>query len=118
VSKLDREAIFKRGASFYKEGDVVWFQFQADASSKVVQKANDQHKVEYPLEWQAYLSEAFNGADPAKFDHDGDGLPGGSCKTVYDDDGNVLYEPSIRPVSDEHNHEPPAPRRGRPRKKV
>jgi len=117
MSKLEREAVFKRGASFFKDGDTVYFRFKADASSEVVAKATDAHKAEYPLEWKLYLDDAFNGADPAKFDHDGDGSAGGSSKTVYDDDGNVLYEPSIRPVSDEHKHEPPAPRpRGRPRK--
>jgi len=96
MSKLDREAIFKRGASFYKEGETVYFQFQADASSKVVAKATDAHKAEHPLAWKLYLEEAFNGADPAKFDHDGDGEIGGSL-------------PKPPPVQ-------AAPKRGRPRK--
>lgn len=114
----EREVVFKRGASFYKEDGVTYFRFQSDSSSVVVEKAKDRHKAEYPLEWQAYEAEAFNGADPAKFDHDGDGFAAGFAQTVYDDDGNVLYERPIRPVSDEHVHVPPAPRRGRPPKKV
>jgi len=111
MSKLEREAIFKRGASFFRDGENVYWRFQSDASSAVIERVTDAKKAEFSLEWQAFV------------DSEGEDLPASEpveakpTETVYDDDGNVLYEPPIRPVSDEHRHEPPAPRRGRPPKK-
>ena len=113
MSKLEREAIFKRGASFFRDGENVYWRFQADASSAVIERVTDAKKAEFSLEWKAFVDadewEDFSPLEP---------VGAKPTETVYDDDGNVLYEPSIRPVSDEHRHEPPAPRRGRPPKKV
>ena len=104
--KLERDAVFSRGASFFRDGENVYWRFQADASSAVIERVTDAKKAEFALEWKSFVDadewEDFTPSEPDEVK---------STATVYDNDGDVLYEPSIRPVSDEHVHAPPAPRR-------
>lgn len=80
MSRVDRPALYKPGATFFKEGDTVWFQFQADASSVIGPvKATEQHKKDHAAEWELYTREAFNGAPLEAFDHDDSGNPGGAA---------------------------------------
>ncbi len=107
MSALDREVMFKAGASFFEQRGVVMFRYQADASSVIGPRpATAADKIDHAFEW-----EQFNLGRLPQLDHDGDGFPGG------------VHAP-IRPVSDEHVHVPadyedePAKRRGRPKKVV
>ena len=108
MSGLERDVMYKPGATFYKEGDALMFRYQADSSSVIGPRlATDADKKAHGAEYAMYLNEAFNGAPLEAFNHDGVDGPGGS----------------IRPVSDEHKHvpadyeTPPTPKkRGRPPK--
>ena len=106
MSALDREVMFKPGATFFEQRGVVMFRYQADASSVIGPRpATVSDKIDHAFEW-----EQFNLGRLPQLDHDGDGFPGGSAP--------------IRPVSDEHVHVPAdyeevtPPRRGRPKKAV
>jgi hypothetical protein len=108
MSNLERDVMYKPGATFYKEGKFLMFRFQADSSSVIGPRvATEADKKAHGAEYDMYLREAFNHAPVEAFDHDGVDGPGGS----------------IRPVSDEHEHVAadyesiPAPKkRGRPAK--
>ena len=108
MSNLERDVMYKPGATFFKEGDVLMFRYQADSSSVIGPRvATDADKKAHGAEYDMYLKEAFNHAPVEAFDHDGVDGPRGS----------------IRPVSDEHKHvpadyeTPPTPKkRGRPPK--
>ncbi len=93
MSGLERQAVFKPGASFFEEGGEVFFQYQLDAGSVIgPRKVKDADKIEHAFEW-----ERFNEGRLPQLDHDGDGFPGGSLPHVED-------------------AEPVAKRRGRPPK--
>lgn len=108
MSGLERDVMYKPGATFFKEGDTLMFRYQADSSSVIGPRvATDADKKAHGAEYAMYLNEAFNHAPLEAFNHDGVDGPGGS----------------IRPVSDEHKHvpadyeTPPTPKkRGRPPK--
>lgn len=108
MSGLERDVMYKPGATFFKEGKFLMFRYQADSSSVIGPRiATEADKKAHGAEYDMYLKEAFNHAPGEAFDHDGVDGPGGS----------------IRPVSDEHKHVPadyesiPAPKkRGRPAK--
>lgn len=108
MSGLERDVMYKPGATFFKEGKRLMFRFQADSSSVIGPRlATDADKKAHGAEYDMYLKEAFNHAPVEAFDHDSDGEPGGA----------------IRPVSDMHVHvpadyeTPPLPKkRGRPPK--
>lgn len=108
MSSLERDVMYKPGATFYKEGKFLMFRFQADSSSVIGPRvATEADKKAHGAEYDMYLKEAFNHAPIEAFDHDGVDGPGGS----------------LRPVSDEHKHVPadyesiPAlKKRGRPAK--
>jgi hypothetical protein len=93
---LERDANPRFGAYFFKSGDDLMFQFQADSSSKIgPRKATDTDKRDHAGAYEDYLSEAFRGAPLEAFDHDDNGHPGGA-----------VSEPVVSP----------AKRRGRPPK--
>ena len=72
---LERESIYKPGASFHEEAGVVMFQFQADSSSKIgPRKATAADKRDHAGAWAI-----FNEGRLTQLDHDGDGIPGGSA---------------------------------------
>lgn len=108
MSNLERDVMYKPGATFFKEGKFLMFRYQADSSSVIGPRiATEADKKAHGAEYAMYLNEAFNHAPVEAFDHDGVDGPGGS----------------IRPVSDEHKHvpadyeTPPTPKkRGRPPK--
>ncbi len=108
MSGLERDVMYKPGATFFKDGGVLMFRYQADSSSVIGPRvATDADKKAHGAEYAMYLNEAFNHAPVEAFDHDSNGEPGGA----------------IRPVSDEHKHvpadyeTPPTPKkRGRPPK--
>jgi hypothetical protein len=108
MSGLERDVMYKPGATFFKEGKFLMFRYQADSSSVIGPRiATEADKKAHGAEYDMYLKEAFNHAPVEAFDHDGVDGPGGS----------------IRPVSDERKHVPadyesiPAPKkRGRPAK--
>lgn len=90
MSGLERDVMYKPGATFFKEGKRLMFRFQADSSSVIGPRlATDADKKAHGAEYDMYLKEAFNHAPVEAFDHDSDGFVGGSM---------------------------PAPKRGRPRK--
>lgn len=104
MSALERNVMYKPGASFFEERGKVMFRYQADSSSVIGPRlATKADKEQFAMEWGL-----FNDGRLPQLDHDGEGRPGGHAP--------------IRPVSDEHVHvpadyeEPQAPRRGRPRK--
>jgi hypothetical protein len=108
MSNLERDVMYKPGATFFKDGKFLMFRFQADSSSVIGPRvATEADKRAHGAEYAMYLKEAFNYAPIEAFDHDGVDGPGGS----------------IRPVSDEHKHVPAdyesipvAKKRGRPAK--
>lgn len=84
-AKAERNVLPKIGASFFLDPDgEVLFQYVADASSVIGPRpATEADKASHAGAWAAFLANPeaaglFNGADPAAFDHDGDGRPGGS----------------------------------------
>jgi hypothetical protein len=108
MSNLERDVMYKPGATFFKVDDVLMFRYQADSSSVIGPRvATAADKKAHGAEYDMYIKEAFNHAPVEAFDHDGVDGPGGS----------------IRPVSDEHKHVPAdyesipvAKKRGRPAK--
>lgn len=108
MSGLERDVMYKPGATFFKDGKFLMFRYQADSSSVIGPRvATEADKAAHGAEYAMYLKEAFNHAPVEAFDHDGVDGPGGS----------------IRPVSDEHTHVPAdyesipvAKKRGRPAK--
>ncbi len=108
MSGLERDVMYKPGATFFKDGKFLMFRFQADSSSVIGPRvATEADKKAHGAEYDMYLKGAFNYAPVEAFDHDGVDGPGGS----------------IRPVSDEHTHVPAdyesipvAKKRGRPAK--
>lgn len=106
MSALERNVMYKPGASFFEERGKVMFRYQADSSSVIGPRlATKADKEQFAVEWGLFS----DGRLP-QLDHDGDGRPGGHAP--------------IRPMSDEHVHvpadyeEPQAKRRGRPPKGV
>ena len=99
---LERDVMYKPGASFFRDGDDLMFRYQADSSSVIgPRKATEADKIAHAFEYEQHLAQS------------------------------VINEPieapeafsPIRPVSDEHEHVPadyepdPIPkRRGRPPK--
>lgn len=110
---VDRNVGFARGPLFLERDGITMFQYTLDSASIVgPRKATQADKDEYKGEW-----EAFNKDRLPQLDRDGDGFPGGSLpQTIRDDEGDVAFERPLRPVSEDHVHVDPAPRRGRPPK--
>jgi len=110
MSGLERDVMYKPGATFFKEGKFLMFRYQADSSSVIGPRvATEADKKAHAFEYERYLADAFNDAPLEAFDHDDNGEPGGVAP--------------IRPVSDDHKHvpadyeAPPMPKkRGRPPK--
>ena len=109
MSGLERNVMYKPGASFFEDGGKVMFRYQADSSSVIGPRlATKADKEQFALEWGV-----FNEGRLPQLDGDHNGRPGGSFPHA-----------PIRPVSDEHVHapadyeEPQAKRRGRPPKGV
>lgn len=76
--QLDRQPVFIRGAHFFKQDDVDMWAFGIDPNNSLgPRKATAKDRKDYPGEWEAYQRSLFNGADPAAFDHDNSGTPGG-----------------------------------------
>lgn len=72
---LERDSIYKPGASFFEQDGEVMFQFQADSSSKIgPRKATKADKAEHKGAW-----DRFNEGRLPQLDHDGDGRPGGAA---------------------------------------
>jgi len=73
-------------ARFYRDGDVVMFHYVINARNEVgprpmTARDRSEHAGAYRAFAAADLdAEVFNGADPAAFDHNQDGAPGGSKK--------------------------------------
>lgn len=77
----EKDPVAVAGARFERiDGDVM-FSFVNDPLTVVgPRRVTAADKANYPAEWGHFLeteAAAFNGADPAKFDHDGDGAGGG-----------------------------------------
>ena len=101
--RSERNIGFSRGPLFFERDGETLFQFTLDSSSVVgPRKATRADKEEHKGAW-----ETFNAGRLPQLDHDKDGQPGGSMPADM--------RPT-RPVSDEHVHVNPAPRRGRPPK--
>lgn len=121
---LEREVVYKPGATFFEQGGVTYFKYQPDASTVIgPRKATNADKAKYAIEWAI-----FNDGRLPQLDHDGDGIPGGSKPAPeseriakVEEEAREAKSP-IRPVSDEHKHAPAnyetPKRRGRPRKGV
>ena len=111
--RSERNIGFSRGPLFLEKDGVTMFQYTLDSSSIVgPRKATQADKDEHKGAW-----EAFNKDRLPQLDRDGDGFPGGSLpQTIRDADGGVAFERPLRPVSEDHVHVDPAPRRGRPPK--
>ena len=76
-----------REAVFTREGQTVMFTFKIDEGNIIGPRpATGRDKFEHAAAYRAFsaadLDDAakFNGADPKKFDHDGDKKPGGTPK--------------------------------------
>lgn len=107
MTAIERNVIPSRGARFFREGGEILFEFVIDPTNIIgPRKAKERDSVDHAEAWGLFLQsvadepqddakaapeapealpeviapepEPFNGADPAKFDHDGDGEPGGS----------------------------------------
>lgn len=75
---LERDSMYTPGASFFEDEGVVFFQFQADASSKIGPRvATKADKRDHEGAWKA-----FNEGRLPQLDHDKDGFPGGSLPDV------------------------------------
>jgi hypothetical protein len=97
MSGLERDVMYKPGATFFKEGKFLMFRYQADSSSVIGPRvATEADKKTHGAEYAMYLKEAFNQAPVEAFDHDGVDGPGGVASPA---------EP-----------EPPLKKRGRPPK--
>jgi len=94
---VERNVGFSAGPLFLERGGEVLFQYTMDSSSVVgPRKATQADKDEHKGAWEAFNE--------------------GLSQTVLDDDGDVAFERPLRPVSEDHVHVEPAPRRGRPPK--
>jgi hypothetical protein len=83
MSNLERDVMYKPGATFFKEGGVLMFRYQADSSSVIGPRlATEADKKAHGAEYAMYLSNAFNHAPIEAFDHDNDGEPGGATEPV------------------------------------
>jgi len=98
MTALERNVIPSRGARFFRENGEILFEFVIDPTNIIgPRKAKERDSIDHAEAWGLFLKtvadeppiepvcvetepkpEPFNGADPAKFDHDGDGQPGGS----------------------------------------
>lgn len=70
-----------RGAKFYRMGNDVRFVLVVDASTIIGPRAaTDQDRKNHPAAWHDFAAspQAFNGADPEAFNHDGVDGAGGS----------------------------------------
>lgn len=106
MSKLERDSVYRPGASFFKEGGTLMFQFQSDSGTVIGPRpAKDSDKHQHEDAWQLYKVGAFNEAPLEAFDHDGNGEPGG----IATPESHVSSEPVVEAT--------PKPR-GRPRKQV
>lgn len=96
MSGLERDVMYKPGASFFKDGKFLMFRYQADSSSVIGPRvATEVDKNAHGAEYAMYLKQAFNHAPVEAFDHDDNGEPGGAAEPV---------------------ETPPLPKRGRPKK--
>lgn len=96
MSGLERDVMYKPGATFFKDGKFLMFRYQADSSSVIGPRvATEVDKKAHGAEYAMYLKEAFNHAPVEAFDHDDNGEPGGAVESV---------------------ETPPLPKRGRPKK--
>jgi hypothetical protein len=83
MSGLERDVMYKPGATFFKVDDVLMFRFQADSSSVIGPRlATYADKKAHGAEYDMYLKEAFNHAPLEAMDHDNDGEPGGAAEPV------------------------------------
>lgn len=67
--------------TFVRHEGQVLYAYVIDRSSIIGPRiATDADKAAHPAEWEAFQASeaAFNGADASKFDHDGNGSPGGA----------------------------------------
>jgi hypothetical protein len=80
---LERDVMYKPGATFFKEGKFLMFRYQADSSSVIGPRvATEMDKKAHAFEYERYLAEAFNHAPLEAFDHDNSGEPGGAAAPV------------------------------------
>lgn len=108
MSSLERDVMYKPGATFFKEGKFLMFRFQADSSSVIGPRlATDADKAAHGAEYDMYLKTAFNNAPVEAFDHDGVDGPGGSVRPVSDEQS---------PVAADCETIPAPKKRGRPTK--
>ena len=83
MSGLERDVMYKPGATFFKVDDVLMFRYQADSSSVIGPRvATAADKKAHGAEYDMYLKEAFNHAPLEAMDHDNDGEPGGAAEPV------------------------------------
>jgi len=95
---VERNVGFSAGPLFLERDGEILFQYTMDSSSVVgPRKATQADKDEHKGAWELFSR---------------DSLP----QTVLDDEGDVAFERPLRPVSEDHAHVEPAPRRGRPPK--
>lgn len=100
---IEREVVFKNGATFFQEGNKVMFRFQADPSSVIgPREATKADKEAHAFEW-----EQFNAGRLPQLDHDKDGFPGGAAPAK---EAERIEAAEAEAKAD------PKPRRGRPRK--
>lgn len=103
MDPLERDITVARGPRFFRDGDALMFEFVIDPTNRIGPRpatARDRadHAEAYRLFSSADMAAAaeaapespavlpqveetagrFNGADESRFDHDGDGAPGGS----------------------------------------
>lgn len=108
MNNLERDVMYKPGATFYKEGKFLMFRFQADSSSVIGPRvATDADKAAHGAEYDMYLKTTFNNALVEAFDHDGVDGPGGVAQPVSDDQTDVVAK---------HETIPALKKRGRPAK--
>jgi hypothetical protein len=83
MSGLERDVMYKPGATFFKEGKFLMFRYQADSSSVIGPRvATEADKKAHAFEYERYLADAFNDAPLEAFDHDGDGAVGGDWRSL------------------------------------
>lgn len=108
MSDLERDVMFRPGATFYKEGKFLMFRFQADSASVIGPRvATEADKKAHAFEYDRYLEDAFNSAPIEAFDHDGVDGPGGAAEPVSDAQTHVAADYESIPL---------AKKRGRPAK--
>jgi hypothetical protein len=108
MSGLERDVMYKPGATFFKDGKFLMFRFQADSSSVIGPRvATEADKKAHGAEYDMYLKEAFNYAPVEAFDHDGVDGPGGAAEPVSDAQTHVAADYESIPL---------AKKRGRPAK--